>query len=71
MPISPDSLIACIDTIYKDFVTYDVAVDVVSCFESFFNNEDYKNHLIYFDRFPLIPPTELTQTSQSYLIITD
>ncbi len=60
MPISPDSLIACIDTIYKDFVTYDVAVDVVSCFESFFNNEDYKNHLIYFDRFPLIPPTELT-----------
>jgi len=60
MSISQDSLNACMDAIYKDFVTYDIAVDIVSCFESFFNNIDYKDHLIYFDRFPSIPPKGLT-----------
>ena len=60
MQISPDSLNACMDTVYKGFVTYDVAVDIVSCFESFFNNSDYKDQLIYFDRFPSIPPKGLT-----------
>ena len=55
MSTSPDSLSACIDNIYKSFLTYDTAVDIVSCFESFFINS-YRNELIYFDRFPTIPP---------------
>lgn len=59
MSTSPDSLSACIDNIYKTFLTYDTAVDIVSCFESFFINS-YRNELIYFDRFPTIPPKRLT-----------
>ena len=55
MPQNVDSLNARVGKTLKEFTDYDRTVDIVSGFESFFNNLDYKNHLIYFDRFPRMP----------------
>lgn len=47
------------ESLINDFTRYDQTVDVVSCWESILNY-GYKDELIYFDRFPNIPPKNFT-----------
>ena len=59
MPNVVNSFQNCYKNLVNGFTTYDQAVDVVSCIESIFRYA-YKDELLYFDRFPSIPPTNLT-----------
>ena len=59
MPNNSDSYKKCFEKLINEFTIYDQAVDVVSCWESIFKY-GYKDELLYFDRFPNIPPNNLT-----------
>lgn len=63
MPRTPDPLSECKKKLIDQYTIYDRAVDIVSCFESFFKFR-YKDKLVYFDRFPTIniqqPPQKIT-----------
>jgi len=59
MPGNTEAIQHCKERLLEAFVNYDLNVDIVSCWQSFLDFK-MKDQIEFFDRFPEMPPTNVT-----------